>query len=173
MDGQFVIPIGKRMFGLVTRTTSVDVVAAEVVLRDRLGNDWWKVVGRLQDQPPADLIGVDLEAWHEKRRELAKKVLPAIRAAFNVEPYDEKTDTGLTDLEVRAAAGAFRAFCLDLADLATVFREAAAYGLPFPRQPTRAEWAGLYLCRRAVAADATRRLGESMAFALFGKKGGG
>lgn len=173
MNGQFVIPTGKRWFGLGTRTQSVDVTAAEVVFRDKLGADWWKVVGRLEDQPPRDLIGVDLEAWHEKRRELSLKVLPAVRAAFQVGSYNEKTDTGLTDLEVRAAAGAFRMFCLDLADSATVFREAAAYGLPFPRKPTPAEWAGLYLCRRAVAADHARLLGESVAVALFGRKGGG
>lgn len=164
---------GNRLFAFREgrRTRRVDPLAVETSLLHSLGSSWWEDVGRLAAKPGDTLMGLDLQAWEEKHRLHRGRVLPALRAAFEAKPFDERAGTGLTDLEVQAVGEAFRYFCSDLATLARPFRECASHGLPYPRTPTYAEWVGLYLCRRAVSRERNTGTAEAVAVALLALKG--
>lgn len=152
----------KRIFKYrdgANRVLAADPVAVEGVLVSAVGEDWWTELGRLNDTPPAGLMGEHRAEWEQRTKSRRGKIAAAVRTALNLPAYHQKlAPHGLTDLSALGTGAGFRAFVGDLVELAKPFLEALKHDIPFHHAPTYAEWCGIYVCRRWVARERRKGL---------------
>ena len=122
------------------RVRSADPIEIDRIFIAALGEDWRSQVERLAKPLPLELVGEEATAARAERMAQEEKILKAINAAFDVQPY--RDGRGLSVTRRYALLAGYNAFCRDIIELARPFVRRQSRASPGPAAPAPANGPG-------------------------------